>query len=562
MATCSFIKATDAKSLSRNNAMVWGEICELQTAILAAIAGDPCATPPVLGAFETLVTDGTPFTSLNEISAATLVTGGTGFSIETATAAIDDNGTGGSAATLTPIVTGQVITGFTITNGGSGYTPVSATAALSTPSNLVDAQDETDYDGVGGEGSYNAGDSYFIGEVITLSESSTATVDAVTGTGYVTIAAQDETDFDGGANNGTFTGGTGYAALDTITLSDGTVITADTVAAGVITEFTVTTSSTSKSAISVQRVQLSTSGVGVGFSLTTDTNNETTVGQVTQFTIASPGAVPFFLGTTVQQTSTTGIGASFTLTPSTLNVAALAGGVGGALTPIVTNGVVTSVVINTAGTGYISGTPVTVTHPSGTSFAGNVSSVGGSGEILAVTITNGGTGYGTVSPLVTITHSTGFGFVGTVQQTAGVITGIGITDGGSLYGDLYPTIVVSDSTGTGAEINVTGVTAGVITSIQLADGGSNYSTTPSLLYYYANGTQATANLPVITLTVDTNTFGTTPFIYYSVLSGQSSDRVIQDQLQYVIDYFTALGYNIRAQVNPATNNTIQWQIIW
>ena len=41
-----------------------------------------------------------------------------------------------------------------------------------------------------------------------------------------------------------------------------------------------------------------------------------------------------------------------------------------------------------------------------------------------------------------------------------------------------------------------------------------------------------------------------------------TDAVIADQIQYVLDYFTALGYNIRAQVNPSTGNTLQWQIIW
>ena len=568
MANCSFLKATDARNSARNNTLIWTEICEVQQAILAAIDSNQ---------YSTIVNDGTPFTTLQSISGATISAPGTNYDIVTATATIDANNTGGTSAVIAPVVTGSTITSFTVTNGGSGYTPVSATAALAAPSNLTDAQDETNYDGVGGDGTFTAGDSYFVGEVITLSDSSTATVDAIAGTGFVTIAAQDETNYDNVGANGTFTAGSGYAISDTITLSDGTVITVDTLSGSAVATFTVTSSSTSKLATGIQRVQLSTSGSGVGFSLTTGTNNETAVGTVTQFTIASPGAVPFFLGAALQQGSTTGIGASFTITPATNNVAALVGGVGGTLTPIVTGGVITNVVINTPGTGYISGTPVTISHPSGVGFTGNVSSVGGGGEILAITITAAGSGYETLNPLVTVTHPYGQDFSGVVTQTGGVITGISIQNGGVLYGNVYPTVTVSDATGSGAVITVTGVAAGAITSVQVANGGSGYSQTAAaivspaagdggndldgnpLLYaaYSPAGSGAT-----LALTADTNTFGTDPLDYYSVFAGQATDVVIADQIQYVLDYFDALGYNIRAQVNPATGNTLQWQIIW
>jgi hypothetical protein len=556
MATCSFLKATDAINLSRNNTVIWTEICELQQAILAAIDSNQRSV---------IVASGTPFTFLGGIATATLDSGGSGYSIDTAVATINANGTGGTLATVTPSVSSTgVITGFDVTNGGSGYTPVSATASLAAPVELITAQDETSY-----TSRFTAGGSYVAGEVITLSESSTVTVDTIaqTGTNVVTTQGQTEVNYDDvGAvtANGTFAGGTGYVALDTITLTDGTVITVDTVAAGVVTEFTVTTASTSAFAADSTLVQLSTSGSGVGFSLTTDSNNEIPVGTVTEFTVASPLTIPFFLGSALQQSSTTGIGTGFTITPvSPTNVNNVAGGTGATLTPVVTNGVITNVVINTAGTGYLPSTPVIVTHPSGSGFVGTVTSVGGSGEVLAITITSGGNNYGTVSATVTVAHSTGFGFEGTVVTSGGVVTGISVQDGGQQYGDVYPYIVVSDATGSGAEINVTGVSGGgAITSIQLADGGYNYSDTPSVLIYNYDGTQNST--ATITLTTEADTFNNPndPSDYYLVLSGQASDVVVSDQLQYVLDYFTALGYNIRAQVNPATNNTIQWQIIW
>ena len=131
-----------------------------------------------------------------------------------------------------------------------------------------------------------------------------------------------------------------------------------------------------------------------------------------------------------------------------------------------------------------------------------------------------------------------------------------------MYGNLFPSIVINDVSGTGANINVTGVAAGAISSIQLTDGGSGYSATPTLLYYNADGTQHTITTEDITLTVESNTYGTDPQAYYAVLSGQATDPVIADQIQYVLDYFDALGYNVRAQVNPATGDTMQWQLIW
>lgn len=95
-----------------------------------------------------------------------------------------------------------------------------------------------------------------------------------------TIAAQDETDFDGVGDNGSFVGGDGddgtpFAISDTITLSDGTVLTVDDVDInGDVTEFTITTISTEVFTPGATLTQTITSGTGVGFSLTTGPNNE------------------------------------------------------------------------------------------------------------------------------------------------------------------------------------------------------------------------------------------------------------------------------------------------
>lgn len=571
MATCSFLKATDAVSLSRNNTIIWTEICELQKAILAAIdSNDRSVT----------VAGGTPFTFLSAIDTATLDAGGSGYTIQTATATIDANGTGGTSAVVTPNVSSTgVITGFDVTNGGSGYTPVDATASLAVPVVLIGAgvQDETFYQGGGTNGSFTGGNNYAVGEVITLNDTpgSTITVDAITTTGYVTTANQTHVNYDDAVpsttENGSFTGGTGYTNGDVITLNDGTVITVNNVTAGVVDQFTVTQSGTSSAAADATRVQTSVLPLGgTGFTLTPDGNNEIAVGQVVQFSVTTNGGADFFLqyglqqeGATTPATNTRGIGTGFALTPNTANVTSGVGGAGAILTPVVTNGAITNIVINAPGTNYLPNNPVLITHPSGSGFSALASSVGAGGEVEAITITSSGQNYETDVALITVNHSTGFGFEGTVLTSGGVVTGISIQDGGQQYGDIYPYVVVSDATGSGAQINVTGVSGGgAITSIQLADGGNSYSTTPSLLIYNSDDSQN--NTATITLTTEADSFNNPnePNDYYMVLSGQASDTVIADQLQYVLDYFTALGYNIRAQVNPATNNTIQWQIIW
>ena len=90
-----------------------------------------------------------------------------------------------------------------------------------------------------------------------------------------TIAAQDETNFDGAGSNGTFVGGTGYANTEVITMSDGSTITVDLQVAGVITEFTVTTSSTIPFGTGATISAVSSTLAGNNdFTITTGTNNE------------------------------------------------------------------------------------------------------------------------------------------------------------------------------------------------------------------------------------------------------------------------------------------------
>lgn len=93
------------------------------------------------------------------------------------------------------------------------------------------------------------------------------------------IVSQDENDYDDlldATTNGTFNGGSGYSGADTIELSNRAVITVNSVnITGGVTSFTVT--DIGYLATLTELSQASTSGSGIGFTLTPDTNNTVSV---------------------------------------------------------------------------------------------------------------------------------------------------------------------------------------------------------------------------------------------------------------------------------------------
>jgi hypothetical protein len=185
----------------------------------------------------------------------------------------------------------------------------------------VAAQDESFFDNVSTNGTYNGGRGYAALDTITLNDGTVITVDAVS-TDVGTIASQTQADFTGGGGgNGTFVGGDGvgpnaYVPTDTITLSDGSVVTVNTVDGnGDVVTFVITTASTSGFVSGSTLTQTSTTGTGTGFTLTTSTNNEDLFGDVTQFTVTTPSTVANGAnGVTLTQGATSGTGTAFTLT--------------------------------------------------------------------------------------------------------------------------------------------------------------------------------------------------------------------------------------------------------
>ncbi len=234
-----------------------------------------------------------------------------------------------------------------------GGTVVTDPAVLvaSTLSTVV-AQTEADFDNVSPNGTFTGGTGYSIGDVITLNEGTTITVDAIS-LDAATVQGQTEVSFDGAPGNGTFTGGDGagitaYVPTDTITLSDGSVITVNAVDVnGDVTQFIITSASTSGYTSGGTLTQVSTTGTGTGFTLTTAANNENAFGDITQFTVTTATAfgsisVNGFTAVQVSAVPSGGQGFSLTLGIANQGVFAAAVSVGGRYSAVPSNPVTTT----------------------------------------------------------------------------------------------------------------------------------------------------------------------------------------------------------------------------
>lgn len=114
------------------------------------------------------------------------------------------------------------------------------------------------------------------------------------------IDAQNETDYDGSGSNGTFVDGSGYTDSDTITLSDGTTVAVDVIGGGgAVIDFTVDSSASTGASDGDTLAQSSVSpGSGTGFTLTLGSaNDEYRAPKITFDLGASPPLVNFiFVG--------------------------------------------------------------------------------------------------------------------------------------------------------------------------------------------------------------------------------------------------------------------------
>ncbi len=105
------------------------------------------------------------------------------------------------------------------------------------------------------------------------------------------------------------------------------------------------------------------------------------------------------------------------------------------------------------------------------------------GAVVAVDVTNGGTGYTSV-PTVTFSGGTGSGAQGTAV-ISGVVSSVAVTNGGTKYNQA-PTVTFTGGGGSGAAATAK-VTGGVVTSITLTNGGSGYTSAPTVGFVRSGG---------------------------------------------------------------------------
>jgi hypothetical protein len=270
-------------------------------------------------------------------------------------------------------------------------------------------------------------------------------------------------------------------------------------------------------------------------------------------------------------------GTGYAPVPATLSVTSVAG-LNASLVPLVNAaGNIVAVDIVAAGTGYTLLDTITPHRALAANSAYvnatlQITGLSITGGITSVAITNTGSGYSdsvatvelvsSIGPI--IPYPLGVGFTSTVlTDNAGVIIDVLVTNQGAGYATNKPYLVISDS-GTGATTSVT-LSADHVASIAVLTPGNNYTqfATGSILNPSLTGSPNPAPTPaVVTFTATTNTYGTTPALYYQVWAGIVTDKAIQMQINTVLTYFRSLGYTITPQSNPNAINALQWKITW
>lgn len=76
-----------------------------------------------------------------------------------------------------------------------------------------------------------------------------------------------------------------------------------------------------------------------------------------------------------------------------------------------------------------------------------------------------------------------------------------------------------------------------------------------------NAVYANVDAGVLYANVNTTTM-TTSNVYYNVWNSIATDPTKLDQLNYVKNYFSELGYSIEIVSNPSANTNLQWNISW
>jgi hypothetical protein len=169
----------------------------------------------------------------------------------------------------------------------------------------------------------------------------------------------------------------------------------------------------------------------------------------------------------------------------------LTGGAGtnSGFTATVTNGVITAINAGTS-SGYTTAPTVSVTGGGGTGI--NITCVLSGASIGAFTITSGGTGYTSTTPVTITGNGTASGYNATVSAT-GTITAIsgGTSSGFTKYPTSPVVTITTPLTGTGF-VGTVNLTATSIASISVVTSGINFFAPPVITFTGGGGSGASA----------------------------------------------------------------------
>ena len=161
-------------------------------------------------------------------------------------------------------------------------------------------------------------------------------------------------------------------------------------------------------------------------------------------------------------------------------------GSGMTLTPVVNNGGLVNLTIDSPGSGYqIGDLPQVAFSGGGSDTSPILTAALSTGSVGAVVVSAAGTGY--TSATVAFSGGGGTGAAGTVIISTGV-TSVPITAAGSGY--TYATGSFSGGGGTGATCTIT-LTGGSVTDVIVTNPGSGYTSAPTFTFGGVSGTGAT-----------------------------------------------------------------------
>ena len=205
-------------------------------------------------------------------------------------------------------------------------------------------------------------------------------------------------------------------------------------------------------------------------------------------------------------------------------VSALENGTG---TPSISGGVITSITIDDAGSGYTEVPVVTIHDPDGTGSGATATATISNGSVATVTVTSGGTGYSAQTEVFFTAAEGDLGqtpddpsdvsniSVGaaTAVITDGAVSSITVTDGGSGLVAAPSVLIIGTNGGSGATAEAT-IANGSVTSVAITNGGSGY--------------EAGATIHFLPVPVDTSTAPPPPPHPYNPVLASIGDKTTDE----------------------------------